>query len=105
MGPVLEQLSVVDGVGDQRARVRAEPGEQRQFLAANEHVDRVDLDQPDRVEHAAKVAAVTAGRARPGEALRGERDPAGGIGGERDGGWRGHDPRAYNCSITPSGTG
>ena len=52
--PVLEQLAGVAGVGDQRPRVRPEAGEQRQLLAAHEHVDRVDLDQADPVE--ARVA-------------------------------------------------
>ena len=67
----------VGGVGDQAARVRPEPGEQRQLLAAHQHVDRVDLDQPDPVEHPAQVAAVDPPRrAGIGEALRGERDAA-----------------------------
>ena len=34
--PVLEQLAGGDGVGDQRAGVGAEPGEQGKFLAAHE---------------------------------------------------------------------
>ena len=86
MGPVLEQLAGGDGVGDQRAGVRPEAGEQRQLLAAHEHVDGVDLDQADVVEHAAEVpAGDPAGRPRPGEALGGERDAAGRVGGETSG--------------------
>ena len=74
------------GVGEQRAGVRAEAGEQRQLLAAHEHVDGVDLDHADAVEHPAQVAAVDpAGRAPVGEALGGERHPAGLGGGELDG--------------------
>ena len=57
MRPVLEQLAGGDGVGDQRAGVGAEPGEQGQFLAAHGDVDRVDLDQADVVEDAAQVLA------------------------------------------------
>ena len=58
------------GIGDQAARVRPEPGEQRQLLAAHQHVDRVDLDQPDAVEHAAEVTPVdTSLRPGIGEAL------------------------------------
>ncbi len=75
--PVLEQLAGGTGVVDQRARVRAEPGEQRQLLAANQHVDRVDLDQSDPVEQASEVAPIdTPGRPPVGEALCSERDPA-----------------------------
>ena len=51
--PVLEQFAVCRGVVDQRARVRPQPGEQRELLTAHEHVDRVDLDQTDPVEHLA----------------------------------------------------
>ena len=83
VGPVLEQVAVVDGVGDQRARMRAEPGEQRQLLAAGEHVDRVDLDQADVVEHPPQVlTGHPTGGARAGEPLRGEGDPARGVDGE-----------------------
>ena len=61
--------------GSEVAPVRPEAGEQRQLLAAHEHVDRVDLDQADPVEHPADVAAVDAARRpRLGEALGGERD-------------------------------
>ena len=81
--PVLEQLTGRGGIGDERARVRAEPGEQRQLLAAHQHVDRVDLDQADPVEHAAQVPAIDpALRARVGEALRAEGDAT--RRGERD---------------------
>ena len=42
-------------------------------MRAHEHVDRVDLDQADAVEHAAGRAAAVA-PAGAGEALGGERD-------------------------------
>ena len=84
--PVLEQLAVARRVVDQRARVRTEPREQRQFLAAHEHVDRVDLQQPDPVEHPPQMPPVDAtGRARIAEALRRERNPLRLRVGERDG--------------------
>jgi hypothetical protein len=64
-------------VVDQRARMRAEPGEQRQLLAAHQHVDRVDLDEPHPVDDAAQVTPIDAtGRARVGEPLRAEREPS-----------------------------
>ena len=62
--PVLEQLAVVEGVGEHRAGVRSETGEQRQLLAAYEHVDGVDLDHADAVEHLAQVTAVDAAGGR-----------------------------------------
>ena len=59
--------------GMQGARVRPEPGEQRQLVAAHEHVHRVDLDEADLVEHPSQVSTVdAAGRARLGKALGGE---------------------------------
>lgn len=45
-----------------------EPGEERQFLRTTEHVHRVDLDQPDPIDHPASVASV----GRPGGAPIGE---------------------------------
>ena len=75
--PVLEQLAVGSGVVDQAARMRTQPGEQRQLLAAHQHVDRIDLDQTHPVERAAEVAAVDATRgATIAEALGAERDPS-----------------------------
>ncbi len=77
MAPVLEQLLGVEHGGQQVAPVRPEPGEHRHLLAADEHVDRVDLDQTDAVEHPAGVTAVDAARrSRLAEALGGERDRA-----------------------------
>ena len=58
----LEQIMGSGGVGDQRTRMRSEPGEQRQLLAADEHVDRVDLDEPHPVDDAAEMPAVDAAR-------------------------------------------
>ena len=56
----------------------AEPGEQGQLLAAHEHVDRVDLDQTDPVEHLAEVASIDVGPVGrwTAQALGGERDAA-----------------------------
>ena len=105
VGPVLEQLAVAEGIGEQRAGVRSETGEQGQLLAAYEHVHGVDLDHADAVEHAAQVTAVdTAGRAAVGETLGGQRHAAGLGDGELDG-RRGHGDqsrsrrRSQNCST------
>ncbi len=69
---------------EQVARVRPEAGEDRQVVRADQHVDRVDLQQPHPVDHPAQVPCVDpAGRPRLGEALGGERDPARLPGGER----------------------
>ena len=77
VAPVLEQLPRPRRVGDERAWVRAETSEERQLLAAHENVDRVDLDQPDPVEHPSQVAAVDAADRTPiGETLGGEGHPA-----------------------------
>jgi hypothetical protein len=58
--------------------MRAEPSEERQLLAANEDVHRVDLDHVDALEHAAQVATVDpAGRSPLGETLSCECDAAG----------------------------
>ena len=101
VGPVLEQLAGGDGIGDQRARVRAEASEQGEFLAAYEDVDGVDLDQPDVVEHAAQVlAGDTAGRAWPGEPLGCEGDASGRVSGEA----RGHARSPARSGITTSVT-
>ena len=71
----LEQLVRGRGVGDQRSRMRSEPGEQRQLLAAHEHVDRVDLDEPHPVDHPTEMTTVDAAlRPRVVEALGRERD-------------------------------
>ena len=88
VAPVLEQLAVGRRSREQVPRVRTEAGEQRQLLRAHEDVHRVDLDEPDPVHHPPQVAAVhPAGRARVGEALRGQRHPPGLRAGE---GERGH---------------
>ena len=53
----------------------SEACEQRQFLAAHEHVDRVDLDEADAIEDTAEVTPVDASRGtRVAETLRVERD-------------------------------
>ena len=72
--PVLEQLAVVGRVGQQRARVRAEPAEQHQLLAAGDDVDRVDLDQAHRGRRPAAGGGASTrpvGRGRRGPARRG----------------------------------
>ena len=72
-----------------------ESGEDRQLLRAHEHVDRVDLDQADAVEHAAQVPAVDAAlRPGIGQPLRGEAD-APGLG-ERERERRRHRRRAVS---------
>ena len=56
--------------GSSVARVGAEAREQRQLLGAHQHVDRVDLDQADAVEHPSHVAPVDpSGGAAVAEAL------------------------------------
>ena len=67
--------------------MRAEAGEQRQLLAAHEHVDGVDLDDADTVEDLAQVAPIdAAGGPAVGQALGGDRHAGG--------------PRAAESSIT-----
>ena len=81
MGPVLDEpprRPVASPVED-RAVVRTEAGEEREVVAARQHVDAVDLDDADPVDDALDV---THGgreglRARVEEALGGDRDPAG----------------------------
>ena len=82
VAPVLEELAVALGaLLDERPPVRPQPGEHRQLVGPDEHVDRVDLEEPGPIDEAAQVAAVDpACRARVGEALRGEDDaPRGGC--------------------------
>lgn len=75
VAPVLEQLAGSRRPGDEVARVRPEPCEERQFLAAGERVHRIDLDHPDRLEDRSQVADVdAAGRPRTGESLCRDRD-------------------------------
>jgi len=77
--PVLEQLArrPVGHPVQQSARVGAEAAVQRQVVRAHQNIDRVELELADAAEHPAKVPDVDRpGRARVGEALRGEGDPA-----------------------------
>jgi hypothetical protein len=86
MPPVFEQLGLAapGQPVEQVARVGPEAGEDRQVVRADQHVDRVDLQQPHPVDHPAQVPGVDpAGRPRLGEALGGECDPARLAGGER----------------------
>ncbi len=74
--PVLEQLAGPGGIVDQRPRVGTEAGEQRKLLAAHQHVDGVDLDDPHPIDDAAQMATIDApGRPRIVESLGAERDP------------------------------
>ncbi len=73
--PVFEQLAGRGGIGDQRSGMRPEAGEQRQFLAAHQDVDRIDLDQTDPVEDLAQMSPIDPpSRAPIGEALGAQRD-------------------------------
>ena len=92
MAPVLEHLAAAPQPAGQRAAVvGAQPGEERQLVRSGEHVDRVDLHEPDPVEHPPEVPPVDAARwARVVEALGVEGDAAGLAAAERVGG-QGHD--------------
>ena len=76
--PVLEQGALLVGKPFQHVpRVGAEPGEQRQVVGPHQHVDRVDLEQPDPPQDPAHVAGVDPARRPPvGEPLGGQRHPA-----------------------------
>ena len=55
--------------------MRTESSEKGKFLTSNQHVDRVDLDEPHVVDGATQMAAVdAAGRTRPREPLSAERE-------------------------------
>ena len=80
--PVLEQLAPdraggVRGEAVERlARVRAQAREVRHVVRAREDVDRVELEDPDALQHPPQMPRVDpATRARVGEALRRKRDP------------------------------
>ena len=93
VAPVLEELAGGGGLRQEVAGMGPEAGEEGQLLGPHQHVDGVDLDQPDPVEHAPQVAAIDpALRARVGEALGSERHPACLREGERQG--RRHDAKA-----------
>ena len=77
MGPPLEQLTVGLHPAHQVAGVGAKAGEDRQFLRADNHVHRVDLQQADAVEQLADVATVDAAAGTGvGKTLGGEGDAA-----------------------------
>ena len=77
LDPFRKQLSLLCRIRDQRPRMRTEACEERQLLAANQDVDRVDLDQPHAIERATEVPPIDAAlRPRVGEALRAECDAA-----------------------------
>ena len=55
--------------------MRTESSEKGKFLTSNQHVDRVDLDEPHVVDGATQVAAIDAtGWPRPCETLSAERE-------------------------------
>ena len=58
--PVLEEFPIGGRRGDEVAWMGAESGEEREFLAPDQHVDRVDLDKAHVVDGATQVAAVDA---------------------------------------------
>ena len=63
---------------EELAAVGPEAAERRQVVGPLEHVDRVDLQQPDVLDHPAQVPAAGLGVGpRLGEALRGEGQPPG----------------------------
>jgi MFS family permease len=77
MAPELEQLLVRAHRPQQVAVVFTESREEWKFLAAHEHIYRVDLNEPDVVEHLSAVTFVDLSlRARFGKALRGDGDTA-----------------------------
>lgn len=57
VAPVLEQFAVRRGIGDQRSRMCSQSREQREFLAAYQNVDGVNLNKTDVFEHLAEVCA------------------------------------------------
>lgn len=77
--PVFEQLlAAVGEVGKQVPGMDAEAGEEGQLVGTDEHVDRVDLNQPDRRQRPPGVAGVDpSGRPALTEALRHQRDAPG----------------------------
>src|SRR5690606_25484703 len=63
--------------------VGAEPGEERQIVGPGQHVHRVELNDPDGVDHLAEMAHVdTAGGPRPVEPPGGEGESTRLIGGD-----------------------
>ena len=78
VGPVLHDPAGchVAGPVDESTVVGPEPGEERQVLAAHDHVDAVDLHHTDGVDDPLHVAGARRGRPRPRETLCRERDAA-----------------------------
>ena len=67
MAPVLEHLAAaLQPAGQRGAVVGAEAGEEGQLVAAGEHVDGVDLHEPQAVQHPAEVAPVHPARSGRG---------------------------------------
>ena len=82
--PTVDPPGAVAGDAVQpRAVIRPEPREHRHVVRADEDVDRVELEHTEPPHEAAiLVDARRPGRPRPAEALRRQRDPAGGGEGE-----------------------
>ena len=75
MGPVFEELALRRRRRDQIATMGTETRKDRQFLAANQNVDRIDLDDAHRVDRGAQMPTIdSAGGTRAIEPLRCEGD-------------------------------
>lgn len=79
MRPILDEATPlgVDQTLELGLVVAAEPGEQRQIVAAFEHVHRIELQQPEPVEARIELADADARWSRAAEALGGEADASG----------------------------
>ncbi|MEY3566110.1 MAG: hypothetical protein RLZ19_124, partial [Actinomycetota bacterium] len=62
---------------NERSIVRTQTRKEWKFLTAHQHVDRVDLNQPDVIQHLAQVTTIRSPRgSRVGESLSGQCDAA-----------------------------
>jgi hypothetical protein len=81
--PILEELTIRRHSRDEISLMGSKASEQRQLLAAHDHVDGVDLHESDASEDPSGMTAIdAAGRSRIGKSLRGQRDPPGSSGRE-----------------------
>ena len=75
VGPVLEQSTRGRGLRNRRTVMRTETREEREFLTAHQHVDRVDLHHTHGADGAHHVRlSHPPGRTGACETLRGQRD-------------------------------
>ena len=59
MAPILEQFTTFVGeVVDQLPVVRSQPGKQRHVVRSHDHVDRIELKQPNSPEGATNVTYI-----------------------------------------------